>query len=236
EHQQRGGLRERFVLAPQVPLQRLDSLLLGATLALGPFPSKSLLGGVGGLLAPGLELRGVQPLPTQVGPEIGLREASGLHHGLDLLLWCPVLRSLRWRLFAAHVHYATRFTLPSRQRLLRHAHLLRKRHRTHCSAPGHPSHLAGPEGRRLRHLFSVPSAPFDISWVRSRGPDRGGNFPDTGGYDAIAGFRWAGVPRSGAPTGSWLGSNHVETSSIAFRRLRPRRTAPCRLTRRSESD
>lgn len=55
-------------------------------------------------------------------------------------------------------------------------------------------------------------------------------------YDAIAGFRWAGVPRSGAPTGSWLGSNHVETSSIAFRRLRPRRTAPCRLTRRSESD
>src|SRR5690606_28661925 len=157
-------------------------LLLGATLALGPFPSKSLLGGVGGLLAPGLELRGVQPLPTQVGPEIGLREASGLHHGLDLLLWCPVLRSLRWRLFVAHVQYATRFTLPSRQRRLRHAHLLRKRHRTHCSAPGHPFHHAGPEGRRVRHLFSVPPAPFDIIWVRSRGPDRGGNFPDTGGY------------------------------------------------------
>src|SRR5690606_14477261 len=184
EHQQRGGLRERFVLAPQVPLQRLDSLLLGATLALGPFPSKSLLGGVGGLLAPGLELRGVQPLPTQVGPEIGLREASGLHHGLDLLLWCPVLRSLRWRLFVAHVQYATRFTLPSRQRRLRHAHLLRKRHRTHCSAPGHPFHHAGPEGRRVRHLFSVPSAPFDIIWVRSRGPDRGGNFPDTGGRES----------------------------------------------------
>src|SRR5690606_19234010 len=88
---------------------------------------------------------------------------------------------LRWRLFVAHVQYATRFTLPSRQRRLRHAHLLRKRHRTHCSAPGHPFHHSGPEGPRVRHPFSVPSAPFDIIWVRSRGPDRGGNFPDTGG-------------------------------------------------------
>jgi len=122
--QQRRGLRERFVLALDLSHEAPNLALIGTTLALRRGTAQRSDGGLVCLGTPCVELGGVQAVTSQVRPELGLAQLTGLHHRLEPFLRRPVLNTLArlfgWGGFVVnnHVKHATRLSLPPRQRRL----------------------------------------------------------------------------------------------------------------------